>query len=116
MLKLAADENLSQRIVSGLRRRRSGLDLATVQSAGLAGAADPEVLTWAAEEDRVLVTHDTRTMTSHAYARVTAGQQMPGVVAVPSHLPLAQAIDELVLIAELAEPDELRDRVLRLPL
>jgi hypothetical protein len=41
---------------------------------------------------------------------------MPGVVEVPHRLPIGQAIEDLVLLTALLEPDEIRDRVFRLPL
>ena len=116
MLILAADENLKQQIVNGLRRRLPQLDLVTVRSAGIAGAVDPEVLAWAAQNGRVLITHDTRTMKGYAYARVAAAEPMPGVVEVPDSMPIGEAIEELALVVQLTERDEIRDRVLRLPL
>lgn len=116
MLRLAADENLKQQIINGLRRRLPAVDLVTVRSAGLAGTPDPGVLSWAAAEGRVLLTHDTRTMTHHAYARVAAGEAMAGVVEVPDQMPIADALADLALVIQLTEPAELRDRVLRLPL
>lgn len=82
----------------------------------LEGRADPQVLAWAAEGGGILLTHDTRTMSIHAYARVAAGEPMPGVIEIPDLLPIGQAIEEVLLLAELTEPSELRDRVLRLPL
>lgn len=66
MLKLAADENFSQKIVRGLRRRRTDIDIVTVQESGIRGAGDPEVLTWAAQEGRMLLTHDVSTITKYA--------------------------------------------------
>ncbi len=48
MLRLAADENLDIRLVQGLLRRNSTLDILRVQEAGLAGAPDEVVLAWAA--------------------------------------------------------------------
>lgn len=116
MFKLLGDENLKQQIVNALRRRLPGIDLLTVREAGLAGALDPAVLAWAATEGRVLLTHDTRTMKVFAFERVTSGETMPGVVEIPDLLPIAQAIEELVLVIQLNEPDEMKDRVLRLPL
>jgi len=116
MLKVAADENFKHQIVSGLRRRLPAIDLVTVQGAGLAGTSDAEVLAWAAEEDRLLLTHDTRTIKNFAYARVAAGQSMPGVVAVPHRMPIGHAIEDLLLVIQVSAPDEMRDRVLRLPL
>ena len=40
MLRLAADENLSNDILRGLLRRRPDLDIARVQDVGLSGADD----------------------------------------------------------------------------
>lgn len=116
MLRLAADENFKQQIVDGLRRRLPDVDLVTVRSAGLEGSVDPEVLAWAAEEGRVALTHDTRTMAGYAHERVALGQPMPGVLEVPDLMPIGQAIGEILLVVQLTEPGEIRDRVLRLPL
>ncbi|HUE96808.1 MAG TPA: DUF5615 family PIN-like protein [Longimicrobiaceae bacterium] len=116
MFKLAADENFKEQIVNGLRRRLRDLDITTAQEAGLRGSSDPEILERAAAEGRVLLTHDTRTMKGFAYARVEVGAPMPGVVEVPDLMPISEAIRDLILVAELLEPEEIRDRVLRLPL
>ena len=45
------------------------MDVVRVQDVGLSGQRDPVVPAWAAQEDRVLLTHDVSTMTAHAYAR-----------------------------------------------
>lgn len=79
MLRLAADENFNNDIVRGLLRRRSDLDIIRVQDVGLSEANDPTVLEWAAQERRVLLTHDVTTITRYAYERVEAGKPMPGV-------------------------------------
>ena len=56
MLRLAIDENLDNRILTGLRRRISAIDAVRVQDVGLIGADDPAILEWAAEEGRILAT------------------------------------------------------------
>jgi len=65
MLGLAADENFNNDIVRGLLRRRPDLNILRVQDAGLTGASDPEVLAWAAQEGRILLTHDVSTITRY---------------------------------------------------
>jgi predicted nuclease of predicted toxin-antitoxin system len=72
-LKLAADENLDQRIIDGLLLRKADLDVVTVTQAGLSSADDPAVLEWAAQEHRVLFTHDRKTMLNFAYERLAQG-------------------------------------------
>jgi hypothetical protein len=41
---------------------------------------------------------------------------MPGVIEVPDLMPIAQAIEELEFIVQLLQPEEIENRVLRLPL
>ncbi len=60
MLKLAADENFNNDIIRGLLRRKPDLDIVRIQDVGLSGADDPTVLEWAAQEGRILLTHDSR--------------------------------------------------------
>jgi hypothetical protein len=80
MLRLVADENFSGSIIRGVRLRDPSIDLLRVQDTVMAGAADPDVLNWAAENDRILLTRDRRTMPGYAYERVAAGKKMPGVI------------------------------------
>ncbi len=79
-----ADENLDGNIVRGLQRRIKRLNIVRVQDVGLSGVDDPEVLQWASENGRVLVTHDVATITHFAYERVGRGLPMPGVIEIVS--------------------------------
>jgi predicted nuclease of predicted toxin-antitoxin system len=99
MLRLAADENFNGDIVRGLLRRNPKLDIVRVQDVGLSGADDPSVLQCAAEQGRIIVTHDISTLAKHAFHRIAAGQPMPGVFEVRSVDPVGQAIDDLILLA-----------------
>jgi len=116
MLRLAADENFNGDIVRGLLRRNPRVDSVRVQDVGLSGANDPTVLEWAAAENRVVVTHDVSTLAGHAIARVTAGQPMPGVFAVPSLTAIGRTIDDLLLLAECSSEGEWHGKVQFLPL
>ncbi|HZJ04729.1 MAG TPA: DUF5615 family PIN-like protein [Nocardioidaceae bacterium] len=116
MIRFAADENLNRKLVTGLQRRTKTLDIVRVQDAGLRGADDPTVLAWAAEEKRILLTHDVATMSRYAYDRVEEGLPMPGVFEIPTSLPLALGIEELVLIAEVSLDGEWEGQVRYLPL
>jgi hypothetical protein len=87
-----------------------------VQDAGLAGRGDAEVLAWAAQEGRVLLTHDVTTMKRHVDERVAAGLSMPGVFEVSQQTPIAQAIEEILLIADCSLEGEWEGQVRFLPL
>jgi hypothetical protein len=116
MLLLVADENFNNDIVRGLLRKKPDLDIVRVQDVGLRGAEDPLILEWAANEGRVVVTHDATTMTYYAYERVTAGLSMPGVVEVADDLPLGQVIEDILLLADYSNKDEWESQVIYLPL
>ena len=116
MLRLAADENFNNDILRGLLRRNADLDIVRIQDTGLSGAEDPEVLEWAAQEDRVLLTHDVRTITRYAYERVDSGMRMPGVVEVGRSVSIGLAIEDLLLLAECSAEGEWEGQVLYLPL
>jgi hypothetical protein len=115
-VKFLADENFDGRVIRAIRRRNPGLDLVRAVDVGLGGAADPDVLAWAAAEGRVLLTHDVSTMVGFAYERVTTGLPMPGVVEVPPYLAIGQAVDDLLMLAVASVPGEWEAQVLYLPL
>ena len=79
MLRFLSDENFHGDVVRGLLILCSGLDLMRAQDVGLEGADDPDVLAWAAADDRILLTHDRATMPDFAHARCASGDAMPGV-------------------------------------
>lgn len=63
MIRLLADENFDNTIVRGLVRRNPDVDILRVQDIGLSGEDDPTVLAWAADDRRILLTHDVATIT-----------------------------------------------------
>lgn len=116
MLRLLTDQNFNGRILRGLRRRVGELDLVRAFDAGLAGSEDPDLLEWAACEDRVVFSHDVNTMPAFAYDRVRHKLPMPGVFIVPTSMAIGQAIDELEFAVEAMSPDECKDQVTFFPL
>jgi predicted nuclease of predicted toxin-antitoxin system len=116
MLRLLADENFNGDIVRGLLLRHPDLDLVRVQNVGLAGAEDPEMLAWAAENDRILLTHDRASMPDHAYERVAVGEKMPGVFIRNDRFPVGRAIEEILLLVLCTEQAEWSGRAVHVPL
>src|SRR5262249_8906824 len=90
MLRLAADADIHGEIIRGLRRRLPEIDLVRVQDALPEGTPDPEVLAWAAAENRVLITNDRNTMVGFAYQRVAAGGPCPASSPRPTSSPSAR--------------------------
>ncbi len=116
MLKLAADENFNNDILRGLIRRKPDLDIVRIQDVGLSGADDPTVLEWAAQEERILLTHDVKTITRYAYKRVEADQGLPGVFEVSRRVPIGVAIEDILLLAEYSLEGEWDGQIRYLPL
>ena len=116
MLRLAADENFNNDLLRGVRRRKPDVDIVRIQDAGLSGADDPTVLAWAADEGRVLLTHDVTTLTHAAYQRVIGGLSMPGVFAVHEAAAAAQVIEEILLLVECSVEQEWNGRILYVPM
>ena len=87
-----------------------------VQDAGLPKKDDPDVLEWAAQEGRVLLTHDVTTLRKHAYERIERGVPMPGVIEVSQELPIGVAVEEVLLLAECSMVGEWEGQVRFLPL
>ncbi len=110
------DEDCNARIVRGIRRRTSTFNLITIHEAELDSAKDFDVLAHAAMEGRVVVSHDVRTMTAYAKIRLLAGLPMAGLLLIPQAYPVGQAIEDLLLIAEVSTAEEWRGRVIFLPL
>ena len=110
------DECFDNDILRGVLRRMPDLDIVRVQDVGLSGAKDPEVLAWAAQQGRVLLTHDVSTMTAYAIERVRSGLALPGVFAVSQSVPIGKAIEEILLLAECSQVGEWEGQIRYFPL
>ena len=115
MLKLLADENFDNTVVRGLFRRSPEIDIVRVQDVGLSGKDDPTILDWAAQEGRILLTHDVSTITRYAYDRVRLGQTMPGVIEVSLDAAIGRVIEDILVLMECSQEGELEGQVQYLP-
>ena len=116
MLRLLSDENFDNHVVRGLVRRLPTIDLIRVQDVGLGQTDDRTILQWAAEQGRILLTHDRRTVPGFALDRVTEGKPTPGVFVVHARASIAQAIDEMVLVMQCSRERDWVDLVTYFPL
>ena len=116
MIRLVADEDLDNHIVRALRHRLPAVDFVRVQDAGLISAPDPDVLCWAAEVGRVLVSHDASTMTAAAYARIEGRMPMPGVIIVPQWVAIGRVIEDLLMVVQCSAASDWENQVRFLPL
>jgi predicted nuclease of predicted toxin-antitoxin system len=116
MLRLLIDENIDQRIIRGLKLRLPHLDYLLVQKIRMSGIPDTELLRWAAQENRIIVTHDKNTMIPHAEHFLRIGESMAGVIFVPNEMAIGRPISDLEMMVECYSETELKDRIEYLPL
>lgn len=114
-VRFQADADLNQILLKATLRREPVIDFQTAHSAGLVALHDKEVLTKAAEQGRVLVTHDRKTMPKH-FAEFIATRESAGVIVVPQKLSVNAAVDDLILIWSASESDEWINRIKSIPL
>lgn len=115
-MRFAADENFDGRILHGLHIRLPTLDIIRIQDTAMHQLPDPELLDRLAQESRILLTHDVRTMPGFVYERVQAGQPVPGVIEVHRSTPIGQAIDELEIMIGAGQPADFENQVSYIPL
>ena len=116
MSRFLADENFNNQIVRGVLRQNPNVDIMRVQNVDLSGADDPTVLAWAAQEGRIVLTHDVATMITFAYKRIQGGLFMPGLFEVSRRVSIGLAIEEVILLAECSLEGEWEGQVRFLPL
>jgi hypothetical protein len=113
--RFQADADFNQRIVLGLRRREPTVDFQDARMGGIIDLLDPAVLLISAALDRIVVSHDRKTMPAH-FSRFLIGRSSPGLIIVPQDLDIGDAIDDLLLIWAATDAEEWRDKVGYLPL
>jgi predicted nuclease of predicted toxin-antitoxin system len=116
MLRLLIDQDLDHVIVRGLLLRVPNVDVLTAHQVGLSNASDSEVLAWAAEQERILITHDRRTMPYHAASRIARAEKLAGIIIVSRQLPISQVINELEIIVSCSDMIEWENIIKHLPL
>ena len=114
-IKFQADADLNIYIVNAVLRIESKIDFKTANDAKLEGLDDHKVLQFAANQQRILVSHDQRTMPSH-FAKFITNYQSYGVLIIPKRLPTLEVAENIVLIWETFIDEEWINRIAFLPI
>ncbi len=81
----------------------------------LEGKSDPAVLESAADQGRIVVSHDTSTMSVHFSERLRLGGASPGVFLVRQRASLGQVVEALLLVCSASAAQEWADQIHYLP-
>ena len=109
-----ADADLKFQIIVAVRQLEPAVDFLSANEASLAGMKDPQVLLYAAQHGRMLVTHDRDTMPKHFYSFIKS-HQSPGIIVIPQSLRTSAAANDLVLMCAASKPEEWANQVVWFP-
>jgi predicted nuclease of predicted toxin-antitoxin system len=108
------DHHVERAITAGLRER--GVDVRTAYEDGASRMSDADLLDRATALGRVLFTRDDDLLVE-ANRRQKAGIAFAGVIcAHQQYVSVGQCVHDLELIANIVDPDEMRNQVQYLPL
>jgi hypothetical protein len=113
-IRFQADADIDPDVRKGLLRREPSVDFRSAAGTIPDGTLDPEVLRIAADDDRVLVSGDVRTMIVHLHDFV-ATRESPGVLLIPSSRSIGAVIEGVLFVWLNWTPEDLRNRVSWLP-
>lgn len=103
-IKYQADNDLDQRIIDAVMRLAPTCDFKTAPASQFhTGTADPAVLRSAAAENRVLVSHDLKTMPQHFGAFIEQ-HTSPGVIIIRQEVAIRDAALWLQFFQEVGAP------------
>ena len=111
-----ADENLKGIIIRSIQRADASIDIVRVQDVGLRTVDDPAILEWAAQENRIVITHDFETMPGFAFERVEQGDKMPGVIAIKQSSDIGRIIEDMLTLIGAGNSDDVENQVIYMPL
>jgi len=105
-VRFLADEDLDSDIIYGLRAREPAIDILDAKKAGLRATKDPVLLELAEEQERIVLSHDRRTMTRYFRERLAAGKSNPGLFIVPQRRAVSEVIESLLLVWTASQASE----------
>ena len=112
--RLLADADLNGAIVTGTVRRNPDMDFKRADDVPLEGLDDLVVLDMAAQDDRVLVSHDISTMPNH-FRDYTRHRTSPGLILIPQVLSVGKAIEDVLPIGDACDVRDFENRICLVP-
>jgi hypothetical protein len=115
-VRFLADEDVRAGIIQGLRSREPAIDILDVKTAGLRGTKDTELLELAAQQGRIVISHDRETMIGYFRERLDSGKSTAGLFVVPQQPgAIREIIESLLLVWAASQAEEWRNQIAYLP-
>lgn len=114
-IRFQADADFNENIVAGVLRREPQVDFRTALQGGLRGLDDMQALALAAQDGRVLVSHDRKTMPVQ-FAEFVRSNTSPGLFIVSQKTDLLSAIEGLLLVWAATEAEEWVNKICTIPI
>ena len=108
-MKFLADEHIESSIVTGLNLL--GIDTISINEAGKRESNDEEILSWAKDNDRVIITRDSDFVKLHK-----KGVEHVGIVFIPKFLAIGKIIVEIEKVSMLFESEHIKNTIVFIPL
>jgi hypothetical protein len=116
VLRFLADVCFNGSVFRALQRSNPHLDIVRAQDVGLQRAPDPLLLAWAAEQGRLVLSHDVKTLIDYANDRTRSGLPMPGLIEVPRSMSVGPAAEDILVLAKCSREGEWEGQIIFLPL
>jgi predicted nuclease of predicted toxin-antitoxin system len=110
-IRYQADNDLDKRIIDSVTRLIPDADFKTSPEAGFhTGTLDPDILRIAAEDNRILVSHDLKTLPHH-FGRFIDQNSSPGVIIIRQEVEIRDASLWLQFFWEVGEQEDFKDTI-----
>jgi hypothetical protein len=115
-IRFLADEDLRAAILEGLRSREPAIDILDVKTAGLRRMKDPALLEIAAQQGRIMISHDRETMPAFFRERLDSGKSAPGLFVVPQQpSAIGEIVESLLLVWAASQAEDWQNMIVYLP-
>ena len=113
-IRFQADANLNPRIAAGLQRREPAIDYRGATGFIADALPDSQVLSLSAQDGRVLISADLRTLPRH-FVDFIAQQDSPGLILIPAATPIGDVIEGILVAWASWSEEDLRNQIRWLP-
>jgi hypothetical protein len=118
MIQYLIDENLPSLYEDQLKRYFPELRVLMIGNPNTPprGTLDPEILLWCEYYNFILVTNNRRSMPIHLAEHLAQNHHIPGIFVLRRKFTIGEIINDLILIAQVGEAKDYKNRITHIPL